>query len=181
MSKFIISDFKKNYYRDKLFTKKDFHTFILQRENFFNDVNKICKKKKSEIHIDFDKKNLNYFYTNTLVYKIYKKQNLSLRDNKIINLLRIKFEYNLKLREKYDKKNFKALSKKEVNVECYILIAGLLIKHNVFPKVIKVNFILKLLDHIHTLYKNIKNKEMSNLLKKILSNESNLINSYEVR
>jgi hypothetical protein len=62
-------------------------------------------------------------------------------------LLYKKFETNLILRENYDK-NFIKISKKETNLNSYILLSFLIKKLNNIDYLQKINFLVKINDHL---------------------------------
>jgi hypothetical protein len=146
----LILKIKKNKYQNYLNLNKKFYlSYVasrlitiekLESKRIIKGVNKSFKSKNNKIFSTF-----NYLYL--IFQKFNKTKNIGKKDLKIIYLLYKKFETNLILRENYDK-NFIKISKKETNLNSYILLSFLIKKLNNIDYLQKINFLVKINDHL---------------------------------
>jgi len=116
------------------------------------------KIKKNKFNNNFfDKKDMTF----SKLHEIFNKKKLLNYDKKFIEKMYHKYNYNLNLKSKYNKK-FKAITKKNTNVISYLYL-GLLIKPNKRINYLQIlNMILKILDHIlvNFRYVNLSNSQI---------------------
>jgi len=158
-----INSLIKNQYREaKYHDKKILNDFINFREYFKKKINKkpsqlIISKKKDATLFELKK----YFET--------KKYN----QNRIESFYK-KFEVNLRLKSKYNKK-LKLLTNKETSFQSYIYLGHLVVKLKRIDIFQKLNIILKILDKLSVNEKKYKYYDFF-LLLKLLKIEEKLIN-----
>ena len=145
----LILKIKKHKYQNYLNLNKNFYnSFIASR---LDTINKLKKKKKfsvkkflkpcktkdfntfDNLYLMFDKFNKNYFLTK--------------KDLNTIYILYKKFESNLILRKKYNK-NFIKITKRETNLNAYILLGFFIKKLNNINSIQKINALIKINDHL---------------------------------
>lgn len=132
---FIKKCIKKNYKNKTFFGRSFIKSFQNYRNGFLNNS---LKKK-------FQNKNHSKDKTFQKIKKIY-EDNLANKNKEIIVYYK-KFEINLALKEKYNKK-FKKISNIETNYNSYIYLGLLIHKCNLLNIHQKLNCILKILDKI---------------------------------
>ena len=157
-----IKQFSRKKYKNSTVWSDD---FLRKFYYFRNEKIKLIKNLNYEDNIDFKDK------TFELLKKIYKKKSV---DKRILILYR-KFETNLALKKKYDKKFIK-VSNNETSIGSYVYLGLLILKLKEINKFQKLNCVLKILDKV--LY---NNKSLlicnSNNLLKLLKSEKKLIKS----
>ena len=160
---FLKNFIKLKYKGSTVYEKSFISNFNSHRKN---NLSKILKTKKANFRIQKDDKTFqlirNIFLTDLVYFQ-----------KKIIVLYR-KFEINLSLKKKYNKKFIK-LSDKETNLNSYVYLGLLLNKCKIINSLQKLNCILKIIDKI--LYEN-KFKKKCDLvnLRKLMLLEKKLIN-----
>ena len=150
----LIYKFNKNKYQNYLILKKQFFkSYIASRKNIINFSQK-SKDKKIISNFDnnfFKKKNNKktntYYDLNIMLKKFKKNKKIVDKDYKKIYLFYKKFETNLVLREKYNKKLNK-ISNKETNFNSYILLGFFIRKLKKINSIQKINCLMKINDYL---------------------------------
>lgn len=146
----VISKVKKNKYQNYLnLTKRFYFSYInsrliaieeLNKKKTFKKDNKFLKRKNDKV--------FNTYNTLYLIFNSFKKsKHINNINLKIIFLLYKKFEKNLILRENYNQ-NLHKISKKETNLNSYILLNFLSKKLGKINYLQKINFSIKINDHL---------------------------------
>ena len=171
----VISKVKKNKYQNYLnLNKKFYFSYINSRLIAIDELNNNKTFKKEN---KFSKKNNNkVFNTYNNLYLIFnnfkKSKDINKINLKIIFLLYKKFEKNLILRENYNQ-NLLKISKKETNLNSYILLNFLSKKLYKINHLQKINFSIKIHDHLIINKFNPKEYEIKKLFIKNIKYEIN--------
>lgn len=176
----LISKIKKNKYQNYLnLTEKFYHSYITSRLATIDKLKRKRINKKIKISL---KKNRGFFFTFEYLYKVFYKFNktkkISKKDSKIIYSLYKKFETSLILRESY-KQNILKKSNKETNLSSYILINFLIKKLENINYLQRINFVIKINDHLMIKKFLPEEYEINNLFIKNIKYEINHINKLE--
>lgn len=146
----LILKIKKNKYQNYLNLNRNFYlSYITSRLATIRKLeNKRIIKRENRSTISKTNKIFNTFnYLYLIFQKFNKTNNINKKDLKIIYLLYKKFETNLVLKESYDK-NFFKISKKETQLNSYILLSFFIKKLNNINSLQKINSFIKINDHL---------------------------------
>ena len=145
----LIYKIKKNKYQNYFNLNKNFYnSYIASR---LDAINKLENKKIFNVK-KFSKPNKNkIFHTFNKLYLMFnnfsKNKILTRDDLNNIFILYKKFETNLILRESYNK-NFVKISKRETNLNAYILLGFFIKKLKNINSIQKINVLIKINDHL---------------------------------
>ena len=153
----------------KNFEKKKYKQMTIKDKNFLNQFNNFRQTCYEYLKLNSFTDD---FISNYATYKLLKK--LYIQNNQdLVFLFNKKFEVNLKLKKKYDKKLNKK-SNSETSICSYMYLGLSLTKLKTINNLQKLNSILKILDKILSKKKHIT-KCNSKLLAKLINEEKKLI------
>jgi len=153
----------------KNFEKKKYRQMTIKDKNFLNQFNNFRQTCYEYLKLNSFTDD---FISSDATYKLLKK--LYIQNNQdLVFLFNKKFEVNLKLKKKYDKKLNKK-SNSETSICSYMYLGLSLTKLKTINNLQKLNSILKILDKILSKKKHIT-KCNSKLLAKLINEEKKLI------
>jgi len=171
----IINQLFKQKYRDKCFYSNFFFNSYLKSRKFFLLNLKGPKYKLSDANNNIYLKKKIIDVKKFLKYIFFKKK---IFNKKILKSLIIKYEINLSLKKQYNF-DLKKISEAKCDYETYILLSYIAAKHNLFENNLKkLNFLLKINDHLIIEYKKNIHSNLINLLFLSINSELKIIKKY---
>ena len=155
--------FNKRYRKSSIKSKNFINNFFIYRNHF--------KKKIFLESIKTSHKKVSDDQTYNLLKKIY--LNKEKKYNETLSQFYKKFEFNLKLKKKYNKKFFK-VSNFETSIESYVFLGLSINVQNCYDDLQKANLIIKIIDKISLTDSYLNIIEKKNLIK-LLQIEQQLI------
>tara|TARA_B100002003_G_C14093311_1_gene525821 strand:+ start:599 stop:1144 length:546 start_codon:yes stop_codon:yes gene_type:complete len=162
-------------YRNKCFSSNFFFNSYLKSRKFFLLNLKGSKYKLSNGNNNIYLKKKVLDVKKFLKYVFLKKKIIN---KKILKALLIKYEINLSLKKKYNF-HLKKISEEKCDYETYILLSYIAARYNLFENNLKkLNFLLKINDHLIIEYKKNIHSNLINLLFLSINTELKIIKKY---
>ena len=170
-----ISQLFRQKYRNKCFYSNFFFNSYLKSIKFFLLNLKDSKYKLGNANNNIYLKKKVIDVKKFLKYIFLKKK---IPNKKILKSLIIKYEINLSLKKQYNS-HLKKISKEKCDYETYILLSYIAAKYNLFENNLKkLNFLLKINDHLTIEYKKNIHSNLINLLFLSINSELKIIKKY---